>query len=62
MITIFSLDIKQAGPDLSVVVPVFNEEDVLPLFAARLRPVLDGLGVSYEVLTVDDGSRDATPA
>jgi dolichol-phosphate mannosyltransferase len=32
------------------------------LFAERLRPVLDGLGVSYEVLTVDDGSRDATPA
>ncbi|MEU4164564.1 glycosyltransferase family 2 protein [Actinoplanes sp. NPDC026670] len=48
-------------PRLSVVVPVFNEEDVLPLFAQRLRPVLDGLGVTYEVLTVDDGSRDATP-
>ncbi|MGA5301869.1 glycosyltransferase family 2 protein [Nucisporomicrobium flavum] len=49
-------------PRLSVVVPVFNEEDVLPLFAERLRPVLDGLGETYEVLTVDDGSRDATPA
>ena len=48
-------------PRLSVVVPVFDEEDVLPLFAQRLRPVLDELGVSYEVLTVDDGSRDATP-
>ncbi|MBL7253327.1 glycosyltransferase family 2 protein [Actinoplanes sp. LDG1-01] len=47
---------------MSVVVPVFNEEDVLPLFAERLRPVLDGLEVPYEVLTVDDGSRDATPA
>ncbi|WP_033346704.1 glycosyltransferase family 2 protein, partial [Catenuloplanes japonicus] len=46
---------------LSVVVPVFNEEDVLPLFEDRLRPVLDELEVSYEVLTVDDGSRDATP-
>lgn len=49
-------------PGLSVVVPVFNEEDVLPLFAGRLRPVLDGLGRPYEVLVVDDGSRDATPA
>jgi polyisoprenyl-phosphate glycosyltransferase len=49
-------------PRLSVVVPVYNEEDVLPLFAQRLRPVLDGLDLSYEVLTVDDGSRDATPA
>ncbi|WP_433307030.1 glycosyltransferase family 2 protein [Actinoplanes sp. CA-030573] len=46
---------------LSVVVPVFDEEDVLPLFAGRLRPVLDALGVDYEVITVDDGSRDATP-
>ncbi|GAA0576507.1 glycosyltransferase family 2 protein [Paractinoplanes ferrugineus] len=34
---------------------------MLPLFAERIRPVLDALGVSYEVLTVDDGSRDATP-
>jgi len=49
-------------PRLSAVVPVFNEEEVLPLFADRLRPVLDGLGVPYEVLAVDDGSRDATPA
>jgi len=49
-------------PLLSVVVPVFNEQDVLPLFARRLRPVLDGLDGSYEVLTVDDGSHDATPA
>jgi glycosyltransferase involved in cell wall biosynthesis len=48
-------------PRLSVVVPVFNEEDVLPLFAERMRPVLDGLHLSYEVITVDDGSRDATP-
>jgi polyisoprenyl-phosphate glycosyltransferase len=49
-------------PGLSVVVPVFDEEDVLPLFAERLRPVLEGLGVPYEVVAVDDGSRDATPA
>jgi polyisoprenyl-phosphate glycosyltransferase len=46
---------------LSVVVPVFNEQDVLPLFAERIRPVLEGLAVSYEVLAVDDGSTDATP-
>jgi dolichol-phosphate mannosyltransferase len=48
-------------PRLSVVVPVFNEEDVLPLFAERIRPVLDGLGVAYEIVAVDDGSGDATP-
>jgi dolichol-phosphate mannosyltransferase len=58
---------RPADPvELSVVVPMYDEEKVLPLFAARLRPVLDGLAAEhlitgYEVLVVDDGSRDATP-
>jgi dolichol-phosphate mannosyltransferase len=47
---------------LSVVVPMYNEQEVLPLFAARLRPVLDGLEEEYEVVCVDDGSCDLTPA
>jgi dolichol-phosphate mannosyltransferase len=46
---------------LTVVVPMFDEEAVLPLFTARVRPVLDALGERYEVIAVDDGSRDATP-
>lgn len=45
---------------LSVVVPMYNEEAVLPLLAERLRSVLDGLGETYEVVAVDDGSHDAT--
>jgi polyisoprenyl-phosphate glycosyltransferase len=49
-----------ARPWLSVVVPMFNEEDTIPLLAARLRPSLDGLGVRYEVVAVDDGSTDGT--
>jgi polyisoprenyl-phosphate glycosyltransferase len=53
------------APELSVVVPMFDEEAVLPLFTQRLRPVLDtlaaGRGTGYEVVAVDDGSRDATP-
>jgi dolichol-phosphate mannosyltransferase len=49
------------GLDLTVVVPVYDEEDVLPLLVERLRPVADGWGVTYEVLCVDDGSTDATP-
>jgi dolichol-phosphate mannosyltransferase len=47
-------------PDLTVVVPMYDEQEVLPIFFERMRPVLDGLGVSYELLVVDDGSRDAT--
>ena len=47
-------------PVLSVVVPMYDEEDVLPIFFKRMHPLLDGLGISYEVLVVDDGSRDGT--
>lgn len=50
------------APELSIVIPVYNEEEVLPLLAARLRPVADGLGTSYEVVMVDDGSDDLSPA
>ncbi len=49
-------------PVLSVVIPMYNEEDVLPLLVDRLRPVLEGLDGSYEVVAVDDGSTDLTPA
>jgi dolichol-phosphate mannosyltransferase len=41
---------------------MYNEEDVLPLLVARLRPVLDRLGQAYEVVAVDDGSTDTTAA
>ncbi|MEU4235783.1 glycosyltransferase family 2 protein [Actinoplanes sp. NPDC026619] len=45
---------------LSVVTPMFNEREAVDHFVARLRPVLDGLGATYEVVAVDDGSTDAT--
>ncbi len=47
-----------APPDLSIVIPVYNEEEVLPSLFARLYAALDALGRSYEVLFVNDGSRD----
>jgi dolichol-phosphate mannosyltransferase len=47
-------------PTLSVVLPCFNEREVVPLLVSRLRPVLDGLAEPYEVLAVDDGSSDGT--
>ncbi len=47
---------------LSVIVPVYNEELVLPLLFERLYPALDKLGISYEVLFVDDGSADRSVA
>src|SRR5437762_1079398 len=47
---------------LSVVVPVYNEEAGLPALFARLYPALDALGESYEVIFVNDGSRDRSAA
>ncbi len=49
-----------ARPELSVVAPMYNEEDNIEAFFAALMPVLEGLGLSYEVLCVDDGSTDST--
>jgi glycosyltransferase involved in cell wall biosynthesis len=47
---------------LSVVVPVYNEHEVLPEFHRRLAAVLDGLPAAAEIIYVNDGSRDATMA
>ena len=49
-----------AAPEISVVIPVLNEEGNVRELFARLVEVLEGEGQSFEVLFVDDGSRDAT--
>lgn len=46
------------NPNLSVVIPVYNEEAVLDALFARLYPALDALKVSYEIIFINDGSRD----
>lgn len=47
-------------PELSVVIPVYNEESGLAKLFARLYPALDALGIPYEILFVNDGSRDSS--
>jgi len=49
-------------PQVSVIIPVYNEEDVLEALFARLYPALDALGRTYEIVFVDDGSRDKSAA
>ncbi len=51
-----------ADPTVSVVVPVYNEEAVLPALFGRLYPALDALGVRYEVIFINDGSSDRSAA
>ena len=48
------------APYLSVIIPAYNEARRLPLFLSRIIAYLDQHGRSYEVLVVDDGSRDQT--
>ena len=45
-------------PDISVVIPVFNEADNLHALSSRLISALDGIGRPYEVIFTNDGSRD----
>lgn len=49
-----------AGSSLSVVVPCFNEQEVLPEFHRRLAAVLEQLGMPREIVYVNDGSTDGT--
>src|SRR5580700_6806520 len=57
-----ALDMPAAIPKLSVVIPVYNEEQVLPTLFARLYPALDALGIGYECVFVNDGSKDRSAA
>ncbi|HCE10611.1 MAG TPA: glycosyltransferase [Oxalobacteraceae bacterium] len=50
------------NPELSVVIPVYNEEAGLAKLFARLYPALDALGLSYEIIYINDGSRDHSAA
>ena len=44
--------------DLSIVIPVYNEEENLPRLWPEIREVLEPTGLRYEIIFVDDGSRD----
>jgi undecaprenyl-phosphate 4-deoxy-4-formamido-L-arabinose transferase len=47
---------------VSVVIPVYNEREVLQKLFARLYPAMDALSLNYEIIFVDDGSRDRSQA
>ena len=50
------------SPALSVVIPVYNEEQGLPVLFTRLYPALDALEIPYEIIFINDGSRDRSAA
>ena len=53
---------QMPAPEISVVIPVYNEEDGLAALFARLYPALDALQADYEVIFINDGSRDRSAA
>src|SRR5215213_9830991 len=53
----FMNDLEQT---ISIVVPAYNEEEVLMVFHRRIAPVLDSLPMHSEIIYVNDGSRDRT--
>ncbi|HEU5316820.1 MAG TPA: glycosyltransferase family 2 protein [Chloroflexota bacterium] len=50
----------QAPPVISVVAPVFNEAELLPAFCDEMRRVLEEIGEPWEIVLVNDGSRDGS--
>lgn len=61
-LSVSRIDWPVGEPLLTVVVPLFNEQDNLPELYRRLIVTLESLGEPFEILFVDDGSSDATPA
>ena len=53
---------RSASPEVSVIIPVYNEEAGLRALFERLYPALDALRTSYEVIFINDGSRDKSAA
>jgi len=54
------LEAKVLEESVSIVIPVFEEEESLPLLYKSIRDVMEGLGRKYEIIFIDDGSRDRT--
>jgi undecaprenyl-phosphate 4-deoxy-4-formamido-L-arabinose transferase len=52
------MSVSLTKPEISVVIPIYNEQAGLHALFARLYPALDKLGASYEIVFVNDGSRD----
>ena len=54
------VSISQGAPELSVILPVYNEQANINELSHRIRMVLDQVGITFEIICVDDGSRDGS--
>lgn len=60
--TLIGAGTRIGAPHISVTVPIYNEEDNIPILYQRVRDALDALGKSWELLMVNDGSHDGSAA
>ena len=51
---------RTAAPDVSIVVPIYNEVENLPDLVERIAQAMAGQALSFELLAVDDGSKDGS--
>jgi dolichyl-phosphate beta-glucosyltransferase len=54
------MEVEAQSPELSIVIPCYNEEERLPRTIEQIERYLEGKGLSYELILVDDGSTDGT--
>lgn len=57
-----SMSSENPAVELSIIVPAYNEEAVLTIFHQKVLDVIKPLGISYEIVYINDGSRDNTEA
>ena len=53
---------KEVQPEVSIVIPIYNEQEVLPQLIARLRDIVHNSAFQIEIVLVDDGSHDHSPS
>ncbi|MBI4853938.1 MAG: glycosyltransferase family 2 protein [Acidobacteria bacterium] len=53
-----TLDTQTSRPNISIIIPVYNEEENLENLQARISEILEEIKIDYEIIYVDDGSRD----
>ena len=58
--TAFPKEVKGGLKEISIVVPCYNEAEALPIFYKETVSVLQKMGVKYEFILVNDGSKDKT--
>lgn len=51
---------ERKAPEISVVIPLLNEEESLPELTSRIDKVITGMGLPYEIIFIDDGSSDSS--